>query len=152
YWAGVSNQEAAYLLSGSLFLFTVGRFVGTALMKWISPAMLLSWFAVANVLLCAVVVLFPGMIAVFSLMAVFFFMSIMFPTIFALGVNNLGEHTKRASAFIIMSIVGGALMPPVMGLVANKSTALSFAVPLFCFAIVFYFARFKAKDPSLRVE
>jgi FHS family L-fucose permease-like MFS transporter len=145
YWKERSNEQASYLLSGSLILFTVGRFAGTALMKKYSPRVLLMWYALANVLLCAIVVAYPGMIAVIALMAVFFFMSIMFPTIFALGVKDLGAHTKRASSYIIMSIVGGAFMPIVMGLIANRSTALSFIVPLLCFVIVFYFARSKAK-------
>ena len=145
YWRERSNEDASYLLSGSLILFTVGRFAGTGLMKKYSPRILLMWYALINVLLCVIVVVYPGMIAVFALMAIFFFMSIMFPTIFALGVKDLGLHTKRASSFIIMSIVGGAFMPPVMGLIANRSTALSFLVPLLCFAIVFYFAKAKAK-------
>ncbi len=145
YWQERSNEDASYLLSGSLILFTVGRFAGTALMKKNSPRMLLMWYALINVLLCAIVVVYPGMIAVFALMAIFFFMSIMFPTIFALGVKDLGVHTKRASSYIIMSIVGGAFMPPVMGLIADRSTAFSFVVPLLCFAIVFYFARSKSK-------
>jgi FHS family L-fucose permease-like MFS transporter len=63
-----------------------------------------------------------------------------------MGVKDLGKHTKRASSYIIMSIVGGAFMPPLMGLIANRSTALSFVVPLLCFAIVFYFAKAKARE------
>lgn len=147
YWDGLGNQNASYLLSAGLLLFTVGRFAGTALMKFVSPSRILAWFAIANVVLCAFVVLYPGKIAVFGLMAVFFFMSIMFPTIFALGVKDLGAHTKKASAFIIMSIVGGALMPPVMGIIADRSTAWSFTVPLLCFAIVYYFASARS-NPS----
>jgi len=147
YWKGTTNEKAAYLFSICLILFTVGRFAGTALMKSIAPKRLLAVYAIANTLLCVIVVAVPGEIAVFALMAVFFFMSIMFPTIFALGVKNLGDQTKRASSFIIMSIVGGALMPPVMGLISNKSTALSYSVPLLCFIIVFYFA-WKKSEPT----
>ncbi len=145
YWKGTSNEKAAYLFSMSLMLFTIGRFVGTALMKTISPRKLLATYAIINTVLCLLVVSMPGKPAVFALMAIFFFMSIMFPTIFALGVRNLGEQTKRASSLIIMSIVGGALMPPVMGLISNKSTALSYSVPMLCFLIVFYFAWKKSK-------
>lgn len=140
YWEGTSNQDAAYLLSICLLLFTLGRFSGTAMMRKISPRTLLAIYAMLSTLLCLFVILLPGMVAVFALMAVFFFMSIMFPTIFALGVKNLGEHTKRASSFLIMSIVGGALVPPVMGLISDRSTALSFIVPMVCFLIVLYFA------------
>ncbi len=139
YWKGMNNKDAANLLSIGLLLFTLGRFTGTALMKKIRPAVLLSVYAIVNIVLCGIVVLFPGTAAVFALMLVFFFMSIMFPTIFALGVKDVGDHTKEASSFIIMSIVGGALVPPLMGMISNTSTALSFVVPLVCFIVVLYF-------------
>lgn len=75
-----------------------------------------------------------------ALIAVFFFMSIMFPTIFALGVKNMGKHTKRASSFMIMAIVGGAIMPYFMGALADRySTAWSYLLPLLCFAVVFVY-------------
>lgn len=135
----ITNAKGAYLLSISLMLFTAGRFVGTALMQKIAPNKLLTIFAVANILLCCVVVWGKDWISVYSLMAVFFFESIMFPTIFALGVKDLGEQTKKASSFQIMSIVGGALMPFIMGLLAEKSTAQSYIVPLFCFVIVAWY-------------
>jgi len=102
YWKGTNNQTAARLFSGCLILFTLGRFLGTALMKNVAPRKLLALYAIVNTLLCVIVVLMPGPFAVFALMGIFFFMSIMFPTIFALGVKNLGEQTKRASSFIIM--------------------------------------------------
>jgi MFS transporter, FHS family, L-fucose permease len=137
---GIDSEQASYLLSGSLVLFTVGRFVGTALMKVIAPNKLLAIYAFVNILLCAVVIWVPGMISVYSLMAVFFFESIMFPTIFALGVKNLGKYTKHGSSFIIMSIVGGAIMPLLMGYLSqNYSTPFSYIVPMGCFAIVFIF-------------
>jgi FHS family L-fucose permease-like MFS transporter len=82
-----------------------------------------------------------GMVSVYALMAIFFFESIMFPTIFALGVKNLGTYTKKGSSFIIMSIVGGALVPYVMGTLAQKySTPVAYIVPLICFVFVFLFA------------
>ncbi len=118
---GINNKQASYLLSGSLVLFTIGRFAGTALMKIIAPNKLLALYAIVNVALCFVVVVAPGMISVYSLMAIFFFESIMFPTIFALGVKNLGAFTKKGASYIIMSIVGGALMPVVMGTIATNS-------------------------------
>jgi len=112
---GITNERAAYLLSGSLLLFTVGRFAGTAIMKFVPPHKLLAMYAVLNIALCAGVVWLHGITSVYALMAIFFFESIMFPTIFALGVKNLGAYTKRGASFIIMSIVGGALVPYVMG-------------------------------------
>ena len=135
----IDNAKAAYLLSISLALFTAGRFVGTALMRKVAPNVLLSIFALINIVLCAIVVWGSDWISVYSLMAVFFFESIMFPTIFALGVKDLGHHTKKGSSFQIMAIVGGALMPFVMGLLAEKGTAYSYIVPLLCFVVVAWY-------------
>ena len=146
---GINNQRASYLLSASLILFTIGRFAGTALMKIIAPNKLLALYALINIGLCAVVFFVPGIISVYSLMAIFFFESIMFPTIFALGVKNLGVYTKRGASYIIMSIVGGALVPLVMGSLAQTySTPLSYVVPLICFVFVFLFAAFGYKIKS----
>lgn len=137
---GIDNEYASFLLSGSLVLFTLGRFVGTLLMKAVAPNQLLAIYAFINVVLCGVVVWVPGMVSIYSLMAVFFFESIMFPTIFALGVKNLGKYTKKGSSYIIMSIVGGAIMPLVMGYLAqNDSTPFSYIVPMICFVVVFIF-------------
>jgi FHS family L-fucose permease-like MFS transporter len=138
---GIDNARAAFLLSGSLVLFTAGRFAGTALMKVIAPHKLLALYALINIGLCFVVVMAPGMVSVYSLMAIFFFESIMFPTIFALGIKNLGIYTKKGASYIIMSIVGGALVPIVMGALAQShSTPFSYIVPLICFVFVFMFA------------
>ncbi len=136
----ISNADAAYLLSISLLLFTIGRFAGTALMRKIAPNRLLFFFALINILLCMLVISNKSWLSVYSLMAIFFFESIMFPTIFALGVKDLGHHTKKASSFIIMSIVGGAVMPYVMGLVAQSySTAYSYTIPVICFIVVAWY-------------
>lgn len=146
---GIDNQRASYLLSISLILFTIGRFVGTALMRKIEANKLLTIYALASVVLSLVVVVSKSLFSVYALMAIFFFESIMFPTIFALGVKDVGVHTKKASSFIIMSIVGGALMPYVMGLMADKSsTSFSYLVPLFCFLIVAWYGwkGYKVKD------
>ncbi|MEP7253904.1 MAG: L-fucose:H+ symporter permease [Ginsengibacter sp.] len=143
---GIDNERASYLLSGSLILFTIGRFAGTGLMKIIAPNKLLALYALINVALCAVVVTVPGIISVYALMAIFFFESIMFPTIFALGVKNLGAYTKKGASYIIMSIVGGALMPVVMGTLATSySTPFSYIVPLVCFIFVLLFGAFGYK-------
>jgi MFS transporter, FHS family, L-fucose permease len=140
YWKGTSSKEASYLLSIGMILFLSGRFIGTAVMKKVAPNKLLMIYAFINVLLCAAVMAGSGALSVYALIAVFFFMSIMFPTIFALGVKDLGIHTKQGASFQIMSIVGGAVVPFVMGLVADKqSTALAYGVPLVCFMVVFYY-------------
>ncbi len=135
----ITNAQASYYLSISLLLFTLGRFAGTALMKRIAPNKLLTIYSVINILLCAVVVSGKGMVSVYSLMTIFFFESIMFPTIFALGIKNLGHNTKKGASFIIMSIAGGAFMPYVMGLMSEKTTAHAYIIPLFCFVIVAWY-------------
>ncbi len=146
---GITNERASYLLSGSLLLFTIGRFAGTAIMKFISPNRLLAIYAVANIVLCAGAIWLQGMKSVYAVMAIFFFESIMFPTIFALGVRDLGAYTKRGASFIIMSIAGGALVPYVMGSLAqSRSTPFSYIVPLICFVIVFLFAVIGYKTKS----
>ncbi len=138
---GITNEKASYFLSASLVLFTAGRFAGTAIMKVVPPNKLLAVYAIINIGLCGGVIWLSGMISIYTLMAIFFFESIMFPTIFALGVRNLGAYTKRGASFIIMSIVGGALVPYVMGGLAQRySTAFSYIVPLICFVFVFLFA------------
>ncbi len=137
--AGVNTSEAAYLLSIAMLLFTIGRFAGTALMRTIAPNKLLSLYALVNILLCVLVITLSGWISVYALMAIFFFESVMFPTIFALGVKDLGHHTKKGSSFIIMSIVGGALVPYAMGMLSERSTATAYAIPLVCFVVVAWY-------------
>lgn len=137
---GIDNATAAKLLSLGLILFTIGRFIGTALMRIVAANKLLAIYAVVNVFLCLVVIWNKDWVSVYALMALFFFMSIMFPTIFALSIKDLGQHTKKASSFVIMSIVGGALVPYIMGTIADVySTPVSYAVPLVCFVVVFLF-------------
>jgi MFS transporter, FHS family, L-fucose permease len=137
---GIDNASASTLFSIGLLLFTIGRFVGTALMRKIAPHRLLMIYAVINVALCGLVMADAAWISVYALMIIFFFESIMFPTIFALGIKDLGPNTKRASSFIIMSIVGGALVPYAMGLLSdNFSTAFAYVIPLICFVIVAWY-------------
>ena len=107
-------------------------------MKVIAPNKLLAIYALVNVALSCVVAFIAGDVGVYSLVAIFFFNSVMFPTIFALGVNDLGPHTKTASSFIIMAIVGGAIVPYVMG--SFESTALAFTVLIVCYIVIAVFA------------
>ncbi len=140
--AGTTSQGASFLLSVAMVCFLGGRFLGTALMSKVAPATLLSLYAAVNVLLCALVAAGFGWVSVVALIATFFFMSIQFPTIFALGVKNLGANTKRGASFIIMAIVGGALVPPLMGWVADHhGTAISYLVPAACFVIVAWYGK-----------
>lgn len=140
HWHGVSNQHAAWLLSVAMISFMVGRFFSTWLMGRVQAATLLMLYALVNIVLCGVVMLSIDAVSVVALIAIFFFMSIMFPTIFALGVKNMGSHTKRASSFMIMAIVGGAVMPYFMGAIADHhSTAMAYGLPLVCFIVVLFY-------------
>lgn len=147
---GVSSQQAAFLLSVAMGCFLVGRFLGTALMARIVPATLLFAYAGINALLCLLVAAGYGRVSLAALVATFFFMSIQFPTIFALGVKNLGAQTKRGASFIIMAIVGGALVPPLMGLAADRSsTAVAFLIPAACFVVVAWFGKWGWRADAL---
>jgi FHS family L-fucose permease-like MFS transporter len=115
----------------------MGRFAGTFFMKFVQPQKLLSIYAIVNMLLSLCVVFLNGMLSIYALVGMFFFASIMFPTIFALGLRDLGNHTKHASSGIIMAIVGGAVGPYVMG--SFNSTAQAYLVPFICFGIVLFF-------------
>ncbi len=122
------------------FLFVAGRFIGTALMTVIKDYKLLRTYGVLASLLCLTGVFAEGHVAVYAVLAVNFFMSIMFPTIFALGVKDLGKHTKLGSSFIIMAIVGGAILPPFMGMIAdNIGIQQAFFLPAACFLAVVYY-------------
>ncbi|HEY0245265.1 MAG TPA: L-fucose:H+ symporter permease [Mucilaginibacter sp.] len=140
--AGMAEKEAAFLY-GSIAMvgFMVGRFAGTFIMKYIDPAKLLSLYAAINVLLLIVGLTNTGHVALYAVMAVPFFMSIMFPTIFALGIKGLGEETKIASSFLVMSIIGGGVAPLFMGLISDRtgSIQLAYVVPLICFLVILYF-------------
>jgi len=142
YVAGTSEKNAAFMW-GSIAMvgFMVGRFVGTFLMKYINPARLLSFYAAMNILLILVALNTKGDVALYSILAVPFFMSIMYPTIFALGIKGLGKETKIASSFLVMSIIGGGVAPLLMGLISDWTGSIqnAYAVPCICFVVVLYF-------------
>jgi MFS transporter, FHS family, L-fucose permease len=139
--AGIGEKPAALYLSVALFGFMLGRFVGTFLMRFIPPSRLLMLYALLNILLLLVAVWTGGMVSVYALIGVAFFMSIMFPTIFSLSIHGLGEQTKLGSSLVIMAIAGGAVFPVIMGRISDLSSMqIAYLVPTFCFAVVFYFA------------
>ena len=139
--ADISEVTAADYLGVCGLAFLVGRFLGTFLMKYIRPTRLLTTYAVINTLLCMVAITAHGMITVYAVILICFFMSIMFPTIFALGINGLGGDTEYGSSLLIMSIVGGAILPRVFGVISDSMGNVQFGyiVPLCCFVIVAYF-------------
>jgi len=141
YTMDLPEKDAAYWWSLSMVGFMLGRFTGTFFMRYVKPAKLLSLYAVINICLLSIALFSNGSLAVYALLPVPFFMSIMFPTVFALGIKGLGEESKIASSFLVMAIVGGAVIPLIMGQISDKTNSiqLSYIVPLICFVFIFYF-------------
>ncbi|MGH9521842.1 MAG: L-fucose:H+ symporter permease [Terriglobales bacterium] len=138
---GMTARIAAYYLLGHQIGFMSGRFAGSALMKRIAPARLLTAFA-AGCLICVTVALISsGIVPVYAVVLIGFFHSIMFPTIFALGIKNLGPLTKRGSSLMVMAIIGGAIFPAIMGRISDASNIqTAFIIPLICYVYILYFA------------
>ncbi len=129
------EKVAGYFLTGTLVAFGVGRFASAALMRYVAPHRLMGYYSLINVVLVAVGVELPGWIGLWAIFATSFFMSVMYPTIFALGIKDLGRNTKIGGSLIVMAIVGGAVLTPAMGLIseASQSIAVAYLVPLFCY-------------------
>ena len=143
---GTGEKTLANYLMGSLVVFMVGRFVATALMGRFRAAWLMWLYALANLALCAYAMLVPGHAGLLALAATSFFMSLMFPTIFALSIKNLGARAKAGSSLVIMAIIGGAVLTAVMGLVSDLTSIHSaVGVPLVCFAVIALYARSRDK-------
>jgi len=143
YTIRMGEKDAAYLWgSVAMVGFMAGRFVGTFLMRFYRPAVLLMVYAIINIVLLAIAIGYDGNAAVYVMLAVPFFMSIMFPTIFALGIDGLGKETKIAASFIVMAIVGGAIFPVLMGKLSdmnNGNIQLAYLVPLVCFIVIAWY-------------
>ncbi|KQN93597.1 fucose permease [Sphingomonas sp. Leaf231] len=138
---GWSERQGADMLFVSLVLFAGGRFVGTTLMTWIAPVRLLTIFAGISALLAMTAALVGGAIGLYALVATSFFMSIQFPTIFALGVETLGPLRRLGSSLIIMAIIGGAVLTGVIGFVSDRAgIAAAMLVPAACFVVVTAYA------------
>lgn len=134
---GISAAKASYMLGAVGFvLFTLGRACGSAVISQFKPHLVLGLYAVINVLLTAIA-MGGGKLGLIAMFGTFFFMSVMYPTIFALGIRGLGDHTKLGASLIVMSIVGGAIAPPFMGRIADQhSMRVGFVVPLVCFVLI----------------
>ncbi|MFC3441812.1 L-fucose:H+ symporter permease [Sphingobium rhizovicinum] len=140
---GIGAQKAAWLLTLSLAIFMIGRFVGAALLARFDGARLMALFAGINIALSLVAALVGGVVGLAALVATSFFMSIMYPTIFALSLRGLGPLTKAGASMIVMAIIGGAVLTMAMGLLSDISGTIRMAmlVPAFCFAVVALYAR-----------
>mgnify|MGYP000609046802 FL=1 len=146
--AGLDEKTAAYYLGIYGFLFMAGRFIGTFFLRFVKDYILLSIYCVISILLCVVAIYGTGITVIYALGAIGFFMSIMFPTIFSLGLVGLKSNTETGSSWLVMSIVGGAILPYAMGTLIDMNhddIQSGYTIPLVCFVIVLYFALFGRK-------
>ncbi len=152
--AGISEKDASWYAGVAGLAFMIGRFAGTFFMRFIAPPKLLAIYSVLCILLTLVTIFASGIITLYAVIGVAFFMSIMFPTIFALGIKDLGPDTKSGSSLIIMSIVGGAILPPILGYISDKTHSIQYGyiVPLICFVVIWVFAVSGYKHKEKAVE
>ena len=138
----ISNLQASRILAfGGMALFMMGRLTGSVTMRWLAPRRLLATYALLSALCMALVIVSWGTLSLYALYLSFFFMSIMFPTIFALGLEGVGaDNTNKASSFIVMGVAGGAFSPMLMGYIGETTMAVGFVVPLCAFLYILYFA------------
>src|SRR5579863_4204573 len=147
---GTPEKVASDYLRWHLLGFMIGRFAGSATMKSIAPNRLLAIFAACSFVCGAMAIAMTGEAPVWAVVMIGFFHSIMFPTIFALSLKNLGAHTKRGSSLLVMAIIGGAVFPALMGYISDRSSIqTAFFVPLVCYAYVLYFAVKGFKPPRI---
>lgn len=138
---GFTDAEAGNYMVLFMGMMLAGRFIGTFLMRIIAPNKLLALFALGNILMCIIVAQGFGLVSFIALLMINFFFSIMFPTIFSLGLKNLGSRTQQASSFLSMGVVGGAFFPFIMGAVADSAgIANAYYTPIICYLVIFMFA------------
>jgi len=153
-YAHQPERVAGYFLSGTLAAFGIGRFASAYLMRFIAPNKLMGSYSVANIVLVSIGVLIPGWVGLWAVFLTSFFMSLMFPTIFALGLKGLGRNTKIGGSLLVMAIVAGGLFPPVMGLVAGLtgSVSLAYLLPLFAYVVVALYSFWGSREHSGAVQ
>ena len=141
-YTGQPEKVAGYFLTGTLVAFGVGRFSATWFMRYIRPNMLMGLYSSINVILVAFSILMPGWVGMWAIFLTSFFMSLMYPTIFATSIKGLGENTKIGGSVLVMAIIGGALCTPLMGYIAEKtdSMALAMTVPLAAYLYVVWYS------------
>ena len=137
---GIADREAGTLLGlGGMGLFALGRFVGSMWLRYVKPSTLVGTFALINAGLMLVAALMHNHLGIVALLFSYFFMSVMFPSIFAMSIRGLGDSTKTASSFLVMTVAGGAICPPLMGYIGSSSMSLGFIIPLACFLYVSFY-------------
>jgi FHS family L-fucose permease-like MFS transporter len=136
------EKVAGYFLTGTLAAFGIGRFASAYMMRFVAPNKLMGVYSVINIVLVAIGVWLPGWIGLWSVFLTSFFMSLMFPTIFALGLKGLGPNTKIGGSLLVMAIVGGAVLTPIMGLISERSgsIALAYTIPLAAYFVVAFYS------------
>lgn len=147
----VSERTAAHYLTAVLVVMLFGRFISTPMMRYIRPSLMLGVYGLLNTILMLVVVTRPGMVGAWAVVVSGFFISIMFPTIFALGLKGLGRNTKLGGSLLVMAIVGGAIFPPIQGLIARQtgSLALGYIIPAIGFAGVAIYGFYQSTQRTL---
>jgi FHS family L-fucose permease-like MFS transporter len=150
----IGDRPAGYFLTATLVAFALGRGISTPLMRFVNPAKMVCVYSAINVLLLVGVVVHPGMSGAIAILVVSLFMSVMYPTIFALGVKGLGEDTKLAGSLLVMAILGGAIFSPAMGGISRMSgsVALGYVLPSVGFVVVALFAYLVPKLTDLTVS
>lgn len=135
-----TDKTAGFLLTGTLAAFGIGRFASAALMRRFAPSRMMFLYAIINIALVTIGILVHNWIGLIAILITSFFMSVMFPTIFALGLKDLGPNTNIGGSFLVMSIIGGAILTPIMG--AIHSTASAYVVPLFGYIVIAAFSHY----------
>jgi MFS transporter, FHS family, L-fucose permease len=141
YMPGMTDQQAAFYFSLSMGMMLLGRIIGTYLMTFIAPNKLLAIFCIGSIIMCLIISQHIGWFSFACLIGLQFTFSIMFPTIFGLGMKNLDDLREKAASVIVIGVVGGAVLPPIMGYVADKANvAQAYLLPIVCYAMIFLFA------------
>ena len=141
-YTGEAEKFAGYCLTGSLVMFGIGRFFSAWLMRFVQPSRLMAIYAIINTVLAAIGILFPGWTGTIALLLTSFFMSLMFPTIFAQGIRGLGETAKLGGSLIVMAIIGGAVLTPMMGLLSVHfgGLAIAYIVPALAYILIAFYS------------
>ena len=141
-YAGIDEETATTFFGLYMLAFLLGRWVGTLIMAKVEPTKMLTFYAIANVVLCGIIIGFGGHVGLYAMLAVSFFMSIIYPTQFSLALHNLGDKTKSGSAFLVMAIVGNACVPQLTAYIMNQNETfyqVAYIIPLICFAVCAYY-------------
>ena len=153
-YTGEAEKMAGYLLTGTLVAFGAGRFSATWIMQFITPAKLMGIFSIVNIILVSISIIAPGWLGMWALFFTSFFMSLMYPTIFAMSIKGLGPNTKIGGSVLVMAIIGGAILTPAMGFIAQEtdSMAMAMIIPLVAYIYILYYSLSGSKPVTLNIS